>query len=64
MNKDEIRKKNYIGDSVIAERSELDENEGQLKVDDSNAKQASQANYMKKFSKISQLYEESTKEYK
>jgi hypothetical protein len=27
--KDEVRKKNYIGDSIIAERSEIDEGEGE-----------------------------------
>eukprot|EP00347_Sterkiella_histriomuscorum_P018145 403346620 len=66
--KQEMKKKNYIGDAIIAERNEQDENEDDLLAQQQllsqNQTNPNKPSYLSKFSKITQLYDESTKEYK
>ncbi|CDW79344.1 elmo domain-containing protein 3-like [Stylonychia lemnae] len=62
--KDEVRRKNYIGDAIIAERNEGDEID-----DDSDQPQNYQdgnnvAGYRSKMMRITQICEESIKDYK
>ena len=61
-----MKKKNFIGDDIIAEREELAE--ATDRSSDNKAKPAQETKeltaYQKKMNKINQIYEDSTADYK